>query len=139
MKEQQRYYDEEQKIKIVEVAIKELEGKRYTYLMTDDYLALAKELLQFGFNDGFVEQPFILNPHLSTSVREAMEEAGATYSVTFSRNVYIMNRYLPGARHPQPRPLPLPHQHLAAAPALCGGHGKCPATGGIPFGLPASH
>ena len=96
MKEQQRYYDEEQKIKIVEVAIKELEGKRYTYLMTDDYLALAKELLQFGFNDGFVEQPFILNPHLSTSVREAMEEAGATYSVTFSRNVYIMNRYLPG-------------------------------------------
>lgn len=96
MKEQQRYYDEEQKIKIVEVAIKELEGERYTYLMTDDYLALAKELLQFGFNDGFVEQPFILNPHLSTSVREAMEEAGATYSVTFSRNVYIMNRYLPG-------------------------------------------
>lgn len=96
MKEQQRYYDEEQKIKIVEVAIKEMEGKRYTYLMTDDYLALAKELLLFGFNDGFVQCPFNPNPHLSTSVREAMEAVGATYSVTFSHNAYIMNCYVPG-------------------------------------------
>ena len=96
MKEQQRYYDEEQKIKIVEVAIKEMEGKRYTYLMTDDYQALAKELLLFGFNDGFVQCPFNPNPHLSTSVREAMEAVGATYSVTFSHNAYIMNCYVPG-------------------------------------------
>ena len=36
-----KFYDEEQKIKIVDVAIKEFEGKRYTYLMADDYLALA--------------------------------------------------------------------------------------------------
>lgn len=96
MKEQQRYYDEEQKIKIVEVAIKEMEGKRYTYLMTDDYQALAKEMLLFGFNDGFVQCPFNPNPHLSTSVREAMEAVGATYSVTFSHNAYIMNCYVPG-------------------------------------------
>lgn len=91
-----KFYDEEQKIKIVEVAIKELEGKRYTYLMTDDYLALAKELLLFGFNDGFVQCPFSPNPHLSISVREAMEAVGATYSVTFSHNALIMNRYVPG-------------------------------------------
>ena len=91
-----KFYDEEQKIKIVDVAIKEFEGKRYTYLMADDYLALAKELLLFGFNDGFVQWPFIPNPHLSISVREAMEEAGATYSVFFGNNVHIMNRYVPG-------------------------------------------
>ncbi len=96
MEEQQRYYDEAKKIKIVEVAIKELDGKKGTYLMTDDYLALAKELLQFGFNDGFVERPFIPNLRLSISVREAMEREGATYSVTFSHGAHIMNRYVPG-------------------------------------------
>lgn len=44
MEAQYKYYDEAQKIKIVEVAIPELDGKAYTYLMTDDYLALAQEL-----------------------------------------------------------------------------------------------
>ena len=65
MEAQYKYYDEAQKIKIVEVAIPELDGKAYTYLMTDDYLALAQELLQFGFNEKFVESDFIPNPHLS--------------------------------------------------------------------------
>ena len=96
MEAQYKYYDEAQKIKIVEVAIKEMEGKEYTYLMTDDYLALAKELLQFGFNEKFVKQPFVTNPQLSLSVREAMERMGATYSVTFSHGVHIMNRAVPG-------------------------------------------
>lgn len=96
MAEQQRYYDDTRKIKIVEVAIKELDGENYTYLMTDDYLALAKEILQFGFHESFVERPFLINPRLSQSVREAMEREGATYSVTFSHGHHIMNRYVPG-------------------------------------------
>ena len=65
METQYKYYDEAQKIKIVEVAIPELKEKKYTYLMTDDYLALAKELLQFGFNEKFVKADFIPNPRLS--------------------------------------------------------------------------
>lgn len=96
MEAQYKYYDEAQKIKIVEVAIPELDGKAYTYLMTDDYLALAQELLQFGFNEKFVESDFIPNPHLSPAVQKAMEAAGATYSVTFSYDVHIMNHYVSG-------------------------------------------
>ena len=96
METQYKYYDEAQKIKIVEVAIPELKEKKYTYLMTDDYLALAKELLQFGFNEKFVKADFIPNPRLSPAVQEAMEAAGATYSVTFSHDVHIMNHYVPG-------------------------------------------
>ena len=108
MEAQYKYYDEAQKIKIVEVAIPELDGKEYTYLMTDDYLALAKELLQFGFNEKFVESDFIPNPHLSPAVQKAMEVAGATYSVTFSHDVHIMNHYVPGMAPESAISLPLP-------------------------------
>lgn len=96
MEAQQEFYDEARKIRIVEVAISELEGEKYTYLMTDDYPALAKEMLEFGFHENFVESPFIPNPHLSQSVRQAMEKAGATYSVTFSHGQHIINHYVPG-------------------------------------------
>ena len=109
MEAQYKYYDEAQKIKIVEVAIPELDGKAYTYLMTDDYLALAQELLQFGFNEKFVESDFIPNPHLSPAVQKAMAAAEATYSVTFSYDAHIMNHYVPGMVNLQSDSLCLSH------------------------------
>lgn len=95
MEAQYKYYDEAQKIKIVEVAIPELDGKAYTYLMTDDYLALAQELLQFGFNEKFVESDFIPNPHLSPAVQKAMAAASFdsfSYKGGKGKGEYVPNR-----------------------------------------------
>lgn len=76
----------------------DIDGKTYSYFMTNDDTALFDKLLEHHtlFPSGKDWKP---NYALHKYVTDKMEELGAKYSMTFSNGVSVLNRYDGGVPH----------------------------------------
>lgn len=76
----------------------DIDGKTYSYFMTNDDTALFDKLLEHHtlFPSGKDWKP---NYALHKHVTDKMEELGAKYSMTFSNGVSVLNRYDGGVPH----------------------------------------
>lgn len=70
----------------------DIDGNTYSYFMTNDEKTLHDVLLKCGVL--FIpENEWKVNYALHKNVTDKMSELGAKYSITFSHNSYILNRY----------------------------------------------
>lgn len=72
----------------------DINGREYTYVMTDDWQVIRKQLLRMGFR---VPRPqdWRWNPDLHQNVRAKMAELGTKYSMTLSHGAAVLNCYFP--------------------------------------------
>ena len=74
-------------------------GKNYVYLMTNDFSIIAEKLKSFQCR---IPQPedFKENPALAKNVRAKMAALGATWSLTITLEIAVLNYYDPNSGIP---------------------------------------
>ncbi len=73
----------------------DIEGKPYTYFMTNNYKMMNHKLEELGCRHLRVYD-YHPNPVLSEAVKDKMVELGVTFSLTLSNGAYLLNYYKPG-------------------------------------------
>lgn len=74
----------------------DINGREYTYFMTNDWNAVLKTLADLGYRTPH-PQDWRWNPALHQNVRAKMAERGARYSLTMSHGVAVLNSCSPNA------------------------------------------